>query len=201
MRFEVAFVKSCSAITDLPLDSLPEVAILGRSNVGKSSLLNSLAAQKKLAKTSRTPGRTRLLNLFAVNGDWLRLVDCPGYGYAKVSHTERAKWGALIEPYLAERPNLAAAVLLVDSMLEPQPLDLDLNDWLRGRQIPTLLVATKTDRLSGNQLAQAMRQLTAAFGAAPLAYSSVRDTGGDALRCQLLSVRSASPAPARSLGQ
>ena len=186
MRFDVAFLKSCSAIGDLPLDAIPEAAILGRSNVGKSSLLNSLAGEKGLAKTSRTPGRTRLLNLFDVNSGKLRLVDCPGYGYAKVSRVEREKWGALIEPYLAERPNLALAVLLIDSMLDPQPLDLDLHDWLRAHQIPSLLVATKCDRLSGNQLPTALRRLTQSFGAQPLAFSSVTNAGRDQLRQSLL---------------
>ena len=194
--FTATFLKSCSALGDLPLDSVPEAAILGRSNVGKSSLLNTLAGHRHLAQTSRTPGRTRLLNLFNVNGHQLRLVDCPGYGYAKVARDMRIGWGDLIQPYLEQRPNLRLAVLLVDGMLPAQPMDLELDAWLRLHQRPRLLVATKWDRMSGNLRAQARRRLTEAFGEAPLPFSSVNHEGRDALRHALLAAAAAPAAPA-----
>jgi len=181
-QWAVEFVKSCAALGDLPDDRVSEVALMGRSNVGKSSLLNSLAGRRHLAHTSRTPGRTRLLNLFQVTPGAFRLVDCPGYGYAQAARELRAQWGELIGQYLENRPNLRRVALLVDSRLEPQALDLQANDWLRHRGVPVQLVATKWDRLSGNQRTQAKKRLSAAFGAMPLGYSSVTHEGRDELR-------------------
>ncbi|HXE30470.1 MAG TPA: ribosome biogenesis GTP-binding protein YihA/YsxC [Terriglobales bacterium] len=186
-------MKSCSGLGDLPADEVPEAALLGRSNVGKSSLLNVLAGQHQLARTSRTPGRTRLLNLFDVNGGRVRLVDCPGYGYAKVARSEREGWGELIEPYLAQRPNLRLALLLVDATLPAQPPDLDLHAWLALRPYPTLVVATKCDRLSGNQRPQALARLKAAFGEEPLPFSAITRLGRDPLRGRLLAVGQSAP--------
>ena len=185
-KFKATFLKSCSALENLPDDAVPEVALLGRSNVGKSSLLNTLAGEHQLAQTSRTPGRTRLLNLFEINDGILRLVDCPGYGYAKIAREQRIGWGELIEPYLEQRENLQFCVLLVDSMIVPQRLDLELHAWLRQHQRPTLLVATKCDRLSGNQRPQAIKRLREAFGEEPLPFSSTSALGRDALRQRIL---------------
>lgn len=187
-RFSLQFWKSCSSLADFPEPLAPEAAILGRSNVGKSSLLNSLAGSD-IAHTSRTPGRTRLLNLYKVNQGVSVLVDCPGYGYARVSRTERESWSAMIEPYLAGRPNLALALLLVDAMLPPQAMDEDLFAWLRTRQIPTQVIATKCDRLSGNQRPHALARLQAAFGESPLPFSARTHAGRDALRQLLLAQR------------
>lgn len=184
-RFEASFFKSCSALGDLPDSGWPEVALLGRSNVGKSSLLNTLAAQAHLAKTSRTPGRTRLLNYFAVNSV-LYLVDCPGYGYAQVARTQREEWGALIWSYLETRPQLRLCVLLADAMIPPQHSDLSLHAWLRQRSIPVQLVATKWDRLRPSQRARNRRDMEAAFGATPLPFSSVTGEGRDTLRQAVL---------------
>ncbi len=184
----VEFVKSCAALGDLPADGVAEVALLGRSNVGKSSLLNSLAGRRHLAHTSRTPGRTRLLNLFQVSPGAFRLVDCPGYGYARAARTLRAAWGELIGQYLENRPNLRRVALLVDGRLEPQPLDLQALEWFRHRGLPVQLVATKWDRLSGNQRTQAQKRLSEAFGAAPLGYYSVTHEGRDELRRALAAV-------------
>lgn len=184
-RFCIEFWKSCAAFGDFPASEQPEAAILGRSNVGKSSLLNSLAGAA-VAHTSRTPGRTRLLNLYRVNPCSLVLVDCPGYGYARVSRTERESWAAMIEPYLSRRPNLKLALLLVDGMLPPQAMDLDLNAWLRAQEIPVQIVATKWDRLSGNQRPQARATLLAAFGAEPLPFSAHTHLGREDLRNRLL---------------
>ncbi|MGH9393298.1 MAG: ribosome biogenesis GTP-binding protein YihA/YsxC [Terriglobales bacterium] len=182
----VRFVKSCSALQDLPPAATPEVALLGRSNVGKSSLLNSLAGRKQLARTSRTPGRTRLLNLFSVNEGQFLLVDCPGYGYAQAARNLRAQWAGLIEQYLSARPQLRLALLLVDARLDPQPLDLDAAQWLRQRSLPLQIVATKWDRLSGNQRPAALRRLESALAAPVLGYSSVTHEGRDRLRARLL---------------
>lgn len=183
--WSVAFLKSCSALSDLPRDAVPEAALLGRSNVGKSSLLNTLAGERRLARVSRTPGRTRLLNLFTVNGSALRLVDCPGYGYAAAPRTLREQWGALVGDYLEQRQNLRLVALLVDGRLEPQTLDLEACAWLQGRGLSLQLVATKWDRLSGNQRAAAGHRLEAAFAARPLPFSSVTGEGREALRLVL----------------
>ncbi|HWG38796.1 MAG TPA: ribosome biogenesis GTP-binding protein YihA/YsxC [Terriglobales bacterium] len=186
--WQVEFVKSCSALSDLPGEGPSEVALLGRSNVGKSSLLNSLAGRGKLARTSRTPGRTRLLNLFDVNQGQLLLVDCPGYGYAKAGRSLREQWTGLVEQYLSSRrPQLLLALLLVDGCIEPQALDLEAAVWLRAHAIPLGIVATKWDRLSGNQRPLALRRFEAAFAAPVLGYSSVSHAGRDELRKRLLS--------------
>lgn len=182
LEFHVTFEKSCAALGDLPQDGAPEIALVGRSNVGKSSLLNALASQHQLARTSRTPGRTRLLNLYGLNGGALRLVDCPGYGYAKAARHERAGWGELVEAYLSGRESLRLVLLLVDARRQPQALDCDMAKWLRRQGRAVQLVATKWDRLSGNERPLARRELEAAFVAAPLGFSSVSGEGGEALR-------------------
>lgn len=162
------------------------MALIGRSNVGKSSLLNALAGRHDLARTSRTPGRTRLLNLYRVNGGQLRLVDCPGYGYARAGRSERARWGALVEAYLGGRDTLRQVVLLVDARLEPQALDLDMTRWLRQRGHEPLLVATKWDRLSGNQRPRGRLRLEAAFAGAVVSVSAATGEGIEGLRRGLL---------------
>lgn len=196
MRFTVTFVKSCSSLRDLPAGATPEAALLGRSNVGKSSLLNALAGQHQLARTSRTPGRTRLLNLFSVNGGALTLVDCPGYGYARVARSERERWGEMIEPYLERRAQLRLALLLVDATLPAQAMDLELHAWLRHHRVPARIVATKWDRLGGNQRAAAAARLAAAYGEAPLGFSARTGEGRDALRHELLALAGAAAQPA-----
>lgn len=132
-----------------PAQELPEVAFLGRSNVGKSSLLNRLVARKQLARTSRTPGKTRLLHFYRVEraGGELLLVDLPGYGYAKTAKSERASWKRLVEAYLEGRAALRAAVLLQDLRRDPSEDETLLIDWLAGREIPALVALTKIDKL------------------------------------------------------
>jgi GTP-binding protein len=183
--WRVVFLQSCAAVGELPVDARPEAAFLGRSNVGKSSLLNALAGQAHLAHAGATPGRTRLLNLFDAHfgaAGHVRLVDCPGYGYARAGKRERERWSGMVESYLARRANLRLAVLLVDANIPPQALDLEACAWLRARAIPLQLVATKCDRLSGNQRAQALRRLAEAMGAAPLPFSAVTPLGRAELR-------------------
>ena len=154
MRYNAQFLLSAVAAEQFPAPTVPEVAFLGRSNVGKSSLLNALVGDKT-AKVSSTPGRTRAINFFALldQRQQRRLVfaDLPGYGYAKISKSISAGWPAFIEPYLAERATLGLCICLVDSNVPPQQSDRQLIDWLRAAGRSFAVVATKVDRLSGNE--------------------------------------------------
>lgn len=141
------FVMSNSKVTLCPDSRLPEYAFIGRSNVGKSSLINMLTGKKSLAKTSSTPGKTQLINHFLINKKW-HLVDLPGYGYAKVSVKARKKFQSFITDYFLKRPQLVAAFVLVDVRHPPQQIDLDFLEWLGENQIPFYLVFTKADKLS-----------------------------------------------------
>lgn len=145
------FVCSSSNISQCPNTNKPEYAFTGRSNVGKSSLINMLVGNRKLAKTSSTPGKTQLINHFLINDLWY-LVDLPGYGYAKVSKSNRYQWGKMMEEYLIKRENLVNIFVLVDSRLETQRIDLDFINWLGQNGIPFSIVFTKTDKLSRNQI-------------------------------------------------
>lgn len=145
------FVISNSDVRKCPAPILPEFAFIGRSNVGKSSLINALANQKSLAKTSGKPGKTQLINHFLINKKWY-LVDLPGYGYAKTSKSKRKKWEAFIEEYLLTRENLYTTFILLDSRLEPQKIDLEFMSWCGENQLPFSMVFTKTDKLSNVEL-------------------------------------------------
>jgi GTP-binding protein len=145
------FVISVGFLKQLPDDGLPEIAFAGRSNVGKSSLLNRLLNRKNLVKTSGTPGKTRTLNFFLINKGFY-CVDMPGYGYAKRSQDERLQWARLIEGYLKDRPPLKGFVLLIDARHDPTQDDLQMVDWLAQSQKPFVVVATKADKLSGSTL-------------------------------------------------
>ena len=129
-----------------PVSDRPEFAFIGRSNVGKSSLINMLMGMKNLAKTSSEPGKTRLINHFVVNNEWF-LVDLPGYGYAKVLRSNREKWIKFIRKYILERENLYCVMVLLDIRLEPQQNDLDFMNWLGENEIPFVMIFTKTDKL------------------------------------------------------
>jgi len=143
-----------------------ELALMGRSNVGKSSLINALAQHKGLAKTSKTPGATRLLNAFEVgnedSGRWL--MDLPGYGYAKVSKTEQAKWAEMLNAYVEERENLVAVLLLIDGEIGPTPLDLQTVEWLEHLGRPIIYVATKADKVRPSKSQKRRAELTAKLG-------------------------------------
>jgi GTP-binding protein len=141
------FITSAVKPAQYPPPDFPEVAFAGRSNVGKSSLINTLVNRKRLVKTSSTPGRTQLINFFLVNGS-LSLVDLPGYGYAKVPAAVKKKWGPMIETYLSTRPGLAAVVLLMDIRRTPREEEFRLFDWLAFYGIPVVPVLTKADKLS-----------------------------------------------------
>lgn len=147
---EAKFLMSNSRVEDCPPPTLPEYAFIGRSNVGKSSLINMLTGQKGLAKTSSQPGKTQLINHFLINNNWY-LVDLPGYGYAKVSKESRAKWARMINYYLRKRENLACVFVLLDSRHEPQAVDLEFMDKLGAEAIPFVMVFTKADKQSGTR--------------------------------------------------
>ncbi len=146
-----AFFTSVGFLSQLPTDGKSEIAFAGRSNVGKSSLMNRLLNRKKLVKTSGTPGKTRTLNFFTVN-DAFYLVDLPGYGYAKRSQTEREQWGKLIEGYVADREPLKGFVLLIDVRHAPTEDDLNMIEWLTNSGKRFIIVGTKADKLSNNKL-------------------------------------------------
>jgi GTP-binding protein len=152
------FIKSAFNETHWTTDNLPEIAFLGRSNVGKSSLINSLLQRKALARTSNTPGRTQSINFFLINEQFY-FVDLPGYGYAKVSKTMRADWGKMAEEYLAERTNLKLSIQLIDSRHTPTELDRQLNEWLRYHHKNHIVVATKSDKLSTNKLKKSLLEI------------------------------------------
>lgn len=175
------FIKSAFEKSHWTTDGLAEIAFLGRSNVGKSSLINSLLQRKGLARTSNTPGRTQSINFFLINEKFY-FVDLPGYGYARVSKTMRSDWGKMAEEYLAERRELALCIQLIDSRHEPTNLDLQLNEWLGFYAKNHIVVATKADKLSNNQLNKILRQTESHFPASKvIAYSSVTGKGRDAL--------------------
>ncbi|MCX8494362.1 MAG: ribosome biogenesis GTP-binding protein YihA/YsxC [Chthoniobacterales bacterium] len=142
-----AFKASSPDLASCPESALPEFALIGRSNVGKSSLINMLTRSQGLAKVSQVPGKTQLINFFTINNTW-NLVDLPGYGYAKVGKKERGKFSAFVSDYLQHRPNLRGTFVLIDSRLSPQALDLEFLNWMVGCGLPLILAFTKTDTLS-----------------------------------------------------
>jgi GTP-binding protein len=157
------YLISAERVDQSPDHSIPEICFIGRSNVGKSSLINSLTNHPRLAKTSGTPGKTRLLNFFIINdGAWC-LVDLPGYGYAKVSQEQREKWDKTMMKYMVERKNLALIVMLVDSRHDPLEKDLDMVFWLAENQLPFILVMTKADKLSKSAQKQSQNKFKKAL--------------------------------------
>ena len=145
------FTCSSPDVTKCPEPKIPEYAFIGRSNVGKSSLINMLVERKNLAKTSSTPGKTQLINHFIIDENWY-LVDLPGYGYAKSSKKDREKWGQMIHKYLIKRENLMCTFILIDSRLEPQKIDLEFIEWFGVNQLPFILVFTKSDKINKKTL-------------------------------------------------
>src|SRR5688572_14612893 len=172
-------IKSAFDLSKWITDGLPEIAFLGRSNVGKSSLLNSLLNRKGLARTSNTPGRTQSINYFLINNAFY-FVDLPGYGYAKVSKAMRADWGTMARDYLTDREELVLSIQLIDSRHVPTALDLELNEWLVENDRPFLIVATKADKLSANQLKKQLNVIgNTVTGANIIPYSSITGKGRD----------------------
>ncbi|WP_040412426.1 ribosome biogenesis GTP-binding protein YihA/YsxC [Desulfosporosinus sp. OT] len=144
------YVASAVKHDQYPVGGLPEIAMAGRSNVGKSSLINKFLGRRNLARTGNTPGKTQTLNFYSVNDAWF-LVDLPGYGYAKVAKTVNAQWGPMMETYLKKRESLRAVLQIVDIRHAPSIEDIEMQQWLRTMEVPTLVVATKVDKVSRGQ--------------------------------------------------
>ncbi len=180
------FIVSNTDIAKLPKEPLPEYAFIGRSNVGKSSLINMLTNRKNLAKTSSTPGKTQLINHFKINDNWY-LVDLPGYGYAKTSKTRRKQFDKMIRDYLANRKNLVNTFVLVDARHKPQKIDMEFMEWLGRKGIPFSIVFTKTDKLSSNEwrknLKKYQQEMLKTWSSMPPYFvtSSVSKTGRKAI--------------------
>jgi GTP-binding protein len=173
------FCKSALEEDDWPGDSQPEIAFLGRSNVGKSSLINSLLGVRGLARTSSTPGRTQALNFFLIN-ERFRFVDLPGYGYARAPKRIKAEWSAAATNYLAKRAALVLSIHIVDSRHEPSKQDLQLHEWLEHHQKPHLIVATKSDKLSNNELQKNIDRAGRVLKSGRVvAYSAITGRGRD----------------------
>jgi GTP-binding protein len=175
------FIKSAFDKSHWTTDGLPEISFLGRSNVGKSSLINGLLQRKGLARTSNTPGRTQSINFFLIN-ERFYFADLPGYGYAKVSKTMRADWGKMAEQYLAERNELRLSIQLVDSRHEPTGLDRQLHEWMTVHDKPRIIVATKADKLTNNELAKSLAVIKKTLpDAKVIAFSATTGKGRDAV--------------------
>ena len=174
------FVKSAVLPSQYPPATMPEIAFVGRSNVGKSSLINTLVGRKNLAKTSNTPGRTQLINFFVIN-EAVSFVDLPGYGFAKVSRAVKKDWGEMIEAYLKNRQNLAMVILILDIRRDPSNDDLSLRDWLEDYRIPYLYILTKVDKLSNNQAINRRRIIEKILNTSgdikPIFFSAVTQKG------------------------
>jgi GTP-binding protein len=173
-----------------PPASLPEVAFAGRSNVGKSSLINTLLRRSKAARVSNTPGRTREINFFKINDQFV-LVDLPGYGYARVSKEKKAEWKPMIEGYLSQSPQLRGIVQLLDVRHDPTKDDLQMLDFLSTVGVPTMIVMTKTDKLSKAQAAERVKTISAALGLEDdqvITFSSVTGAGRDELAESLIAL-------------
>ena len=190
MNFEnVQFLSSIFSLKSLPEPLYSEVAFAGRSNVGKSSLINRLVNRRSLVKTSSKPGKTQSLNFFVVD-DKLYLVDLPGYGFAKVPKSVRSSWQQLINGYLENRETLACVVVIVDLRHEPKDYDRDLIEWLRYNDIDFLLVYTKADKLTGNKQQQKAAALDAGFTVTPdqrILFSAKTGKGSEQIKSALAS--------------
>ena len=179
---EAKFAGSCTRASQKPTRRLPEFAFIGRSNVGKSSLINMLCGNSKLAKTSSTPGKTKLINHFIINDSWY-LVDLPGYGYAKVSENEKKKWGKMIENYLHTSKQLKAVFLLIDIRHEPSANDKMMYEWIVYQGYDPIIVATKLDKIKRSQIQKSVKTVREGLNVKPgtriIPYSAVTKQGRD----------------------
>lgn len=176
------FVGSYVKLDQLPEGDLPEIAMVGRSNVGKSSLINKCVNRRNLAKSSSTPGKTRTINYFNINDAWY-MVDLPGYGFAKVSQSERNRWGKMIENYLGKRTQLRGVIQLLDIRHEPNQNDILMKNWLEHNQIPYMIIATKADKISrgarSKNLAVIRRAMGLTMEQTPICFSASNGEGVD----------------------
>ena len=174
---QAEFVISAVSKDDFPHEGIPEIVFAGRSNVGKSSLINRLAGNEKLARTSSTPGKTQSINFYRVNGSFF-FVDLPGYGYAKAGKAAVQQWKRVIDQYLRKRSVIVLAIQIVDSRMPPTDSDLQLSSWLQKLEIPYMLVAAKADKLSNNQQNAQLRVISSSFGGQPVVMSSAKTGTG-----------------------
>jgi GTP-binding protein len=170
------FVGSYKDVRRIPADNRPQIAFAGRSNVGKSTLLNKLVGRKKLAKTSKTPGRTQMINFFLIN-DRYYFVDLPGYGYAKASPRAKKEWGRLVDKYLENSPQLKGIVFLLDCRRDPNEDDLIMIDWIESSAIRYAFVLTKADKLSKSRIKNKADEIENAFRQKPILFSSLSGSG------------------------
>ncbi len=178
------FITSSTCLKDCPEFNLPEIALIGRSNVGKSSFINAVTNRKKLAHTSNTPGKTRLINFFNID-DELIIADLPGYGYAKVSKSEQEKWGKILEEYLKERKSLKFVIQFIDARHEVQKNDLQMREWLEYNNISVVTLATKTDTLSKNEAFRSVQHISKTLGSEVIEFSAKSGTGKDKIIAKL----------------
>lgn len=175
------FVKSSVKFSDFPDDGLDEIAIVGRSNVGKSSIINSILNRKHIAKVSSNPGKTRTINFFLINED-LYLVDLPGYGYAKVSKSEKYNWKSMVESYFHNRFVLKKVILLIDSRHDPFESDIIMCEWIKYMNYNLSIIATKSDKIKNSEIAKNERKFKSAFKINDiLFYSSLKNKNRDEL--------------------
>lgn len=175
-RLECTFLRSATRPDQLPAGGLPEVALMGRSNVGKSSLINTLAGRRDLARTSKTPGRTQTLNFYLCDGRFV-LVDLPGYGYARAPEAVRASWGRMVEGYLTAREALRGALLLVDGRHGPTVDDMQMWEWLRHRGIAAAAVATKWDKVKPSHRQRRLAEIEERLGKGITPFSAQSGEG------------------------
>ena len=171
------FVISAVSENDFPREEIPEVVFAGRSNVGKSSLINRLTGNSKLARTSTTPGKTQSINFYRLNRSFF-FVDLPGYGYAKAGKAAVQHWKRLVDQYFQKRSTIVLAIQLIDARMPPTELDVQLAGWLEKLDVPRMLVATKSDKLSNNQQREQLRVISNAFGGQPVVMSSAKTGTG-----------------------
>jgi len=184
-KFEASFILGSKSIEEFPKTNLPEIAFTGRSNVGKSSLLNSIVLRKNLAQTSSTPGKTRQINFFNIENQWI-FADLPGFGYAKVSKKQRQEWQRLIFDYFVNRKNLRLICVLIDSRHEPMDTDLGIIEWLENNSKKFVVVLTKIDKISQQILNERVKQINHLLSLCKncievLPYSSIKNIGRENL--------------------
>lgn len=186
MNISLELMTTAYTSQQLPDLNLPQVALAGRSNVGKSSLINALAGRKKLAKVSSNPGKTRSVNFYMVKPYDFYLVDLPGYGYARASHEERRKWAKVLEEYIANSRELRALALLMDCRIPPQRLDIDLGKFAEANNIPLIPTLTKIDKCSQKERRERQEEWTEILGVKPLMVSAQKRSGIDKLWKRLI---------------